>query len=516
MREEEAQQVLAVRAFEETDRDSTLLTARERKDATRKGLEQADSPPNSEVVITLRAGLLLRVLKDRVLPLTGILHLTRFTVWPVAAAAVISLAAGFATNALGFERRINLLSFPLLVLLAWNLGIYLVKLLLLIRRQLSRHLPGNRGTRSATRSDAAGGLIGLLMRGVVWYSSRNRRSSSTGTETQLSVTALAFARYGVLWYRCAGPLLVSRLRRALHVGAIAMIAGVVGGMYIRGFAFEYRATWESTLLDASSVQCLLGVILGPAARLLGVALPDVTPLRGPGADGSAGIWIHLFSVTALLVVVIPRTVFALHAWWQSFWMARSIPVDTEDIYFRGLLTEWRGARMRAQIRPYSFRPDPGTLDALQSLLYDYFGARADIRVHDTLPYGTAADGFLPSSGASSTDQEGECLVILFNMAQSPEVEVHGVLLEQLKKLLEIRGGRLLVVIDATRFLARIDLPERLQERRRAWERIVRELDIRTVEFSSAAASSDAILEEVRSALWPALEPAAGSTASGEL
>ena len=37
-----------------------------------------------------------------------------------------------------------------------------------------------------------------------------------------------------------------------------VMAGAVIGMYVRGFAFEYRATWESTWLDASQMQRLMG------------------------------------------------------------------------------------------------------------------------------------------------------------------------------------------------------------------------------------------------------------------
>jgi hypothetical protein len=286
-------------------------------------------------------------------------------------------------------------------------------------------------------------------------------------------------------------------------------------MYVRGLAFEYRVTWESTLLDADNVQWLLGLVLGPAARILGVTVPDVIPLRGPGAGGDAVIWIHLFSITALLVVFIPRAALALYAWWRSFMLARNVPVDLENGYFRRLLTGWRGTRTRVKIAPYCFRPDTGTLNALQSLFFDYFGARADIQVHDPLPYGTAADGFFAQSMGDESGHERDCLVVLFNMAQSPEVEVHGTLLEQIKTTTKERGGCLIVVIDETKFRARIDAPERFKDRQRAWERIVRELKINTLEFSETAAVTNATLEMVHNALWPTPKAAPGQTTGGE-
>jgi hypothetical protein len=144
MREEQAQQVLTVMAFEEADRDQLLLTARGRSTATRKAfeganIEEANSPEASETVIVRRAALLVNALQEQVPYLSGIFHLTRLVNWPVPAAVVISLVIGLMTNALGFQRHINLLSFPLFILLAWNLGFYLVHGLLLIARPWAGH-----------------------------------------------------------------------------------------------------------------------------------------------------------------------------------------------------------------------------------------------------------------------------------------------------------------------------------------------------------------------------------------
>ena len=51
------------------------------------------------------------------------------------------------------------------------------------------------------------------------------------------------------WSVLAAPLYAARTARILHVAAAALAGGVIAGLYVRGVAFEYRATWESTFLD---------------------------------------------------------------------------------------------------------------------------------------------------------------------------------------------------------------------------------------------------------------------------
>ena len=125
--------------------------------------------------------------------------------------------------------------------------------------------------------------VGQVVRLALWRSRRGWARSVEPGHAESRVVARALTRFGALWHRLTGPLLLARVKRRLHLAAAALVAGVVAGMYWRGVAFEYRATWESTLLGATQVQSLLDWVLGPAARLLGVNVPDVAPLRAPGS-----------------------------------------------------------------------------------------------------------------------------------------------------------------------------------------------------------------------------------------
>ncbi len=505
------------RAFEEADGDRLLLSGHERSLASRLALNQArdaDATPaagppsatpalHSATTLAVRAEALLEPLGRRLPALAGILEVTRLGAWLPLIIIVGSLVIGLMTNALGPRRQINLLSFPLFLLLAWNLVIYLGMILATIIRPLRRRPLG-----------AARRLTGIFLRGALWRSGRSwigARQRSSGLAAEAGIVTAALAGYGALWLRHAGPLLTARVRRALHLGALAMISGAVGGMYLRGFAFEYRATWESTLLDASHVQSLLQLVLGPAAAILRVSLPDVAPLRGPGGDGDAALWIHLYAITALLVVLLPRMAMALAESWRAHRLAGAISLDLDDSYCRRLFAEWRGARKQVRITPYSFSPSPAVADRLKSLLYDYFGARADIQLRKPVTYGSEVEVLLTEetqgdaiAGATATDI---CHVVLFNLAQSPEIEVHGDFLEELKGRLGEPGSQLLLLIDPSAYQQRVPAPERWEERLRAWQRIGREAALPIVALPVDEPDWQAALATLRGALWPDTEPA---------
>ena len=94
------------------------------------------------------------------------------------------------------------------------------------------------------------------------------------------------------WFRLAAPLYTMRAARILHFAAAALALGVIAGLYVRGLAFEYRATWESTFLDAANVHWLLAALLAPGSALSGIAMPGVAQLesiRAPASENAATV-----------------------------------------------------------------------------------------------------------------------------------------------------------------------------------------------------------------------------------
>ena len=75
------------------------------------------------------------------------------------------------------------------------------------------------------------------------------------------------------------PLLAANAARAFHLAAAAVAVGLVASLYVRGVAFDYRAGWESTFLDASGARALLAVLYGPASWITGIPVPGVPELE---------------------------------------------------------------------------------------------------------------------------------------------------------------------------------------------------------------------------------------------
>jgi hypothetical protein len=309
----------------------------------------------------------------------------------------------------------------------------------------------------------------------------------------------ALTRYAGEWRQAAVPLIGARLHLLLHVGAATLVAAAVTGMYVRGLGLEYRASWQSTFLDTGAVDALLAVVLGPAAAVLGRELPSVEPFRHPASDAAAG-WIHLYAITGLLFVIVPRALLALEAALRARRLSNHLALSLEGAWFRSLLAPSRGGAARVDVQPCALRLQPRASERLASLLHDLFGSRAEVVVHGPLAYGDDPAA-LPASDAAL-----RCRALLFGLAATPEAEVHGRLAKDLAHALS-EGERLLLLVDASGYAQRVgeDSP-RLAERRRAWDRVLREAGLTAAHVHLGGEPGPEQLEALGRALYPAAAP----------
>lgn len=460
MREADLRKVLLVKSVEEADRDGTLLPPADRAAAGREALREIGSG-HPDALLAARARVLVERIVARhpfVSKVLAMLAPSRVrTLWLVAAAAVV----GILVPVLDGSHRINVLAFPMIGIVAWNLAMYAISIPWILR--------GTPRGETVLRA-------GLATSGS-WFAGRVI-GQSQAFNAPLSEALRAFARD---WFEASRPLHLTRAARGLHLAAAALGLGLVASLYVRGIAFDYRAGWESTFLDAGSVRALLVAIYGPASWLTGIEIPDAAALEAmrwdAGADGvPAADWIHLIAATVLLTVIAPRLAFALEAAIRAVRLQHNLPRPPMlEGHFRKAFANVDGAvpRALALVMPYACELSPGALARLVAWVQQAAGGPVDVSARECVPYGEE-EAYL-----ASFDERGgaaaNIVVLPFSLAATPEAENHGVVLAGVRDRVAGRtGARLFVVVDEGPYAARMAAaPGRIAERRGAWEAFVR-------------------------------------------
>jgi hypothetical protein len=375
--------------------------------------------------------------------------------WVAATAVLAAFGLGLFSDAVAGARRINILAPPLLALLAWNLGVYLVLAVAWIAR-LRR-----------PAADAAAGrplreaVLRMAQRAAQWMSGAVRRAD-----------APALARFTLDWAHAARPLHGARIAAVLHAAAAALALGALGSLYARGLAFEYRAGWDSTFLDAADVQRIVSAVLGPAAHWTGTALPDAPQLAalrfaaGPGENAAA--WIHLYAVTVAAVVLLPRLLLAAASAWHARHLAGRFALPLDDPYFRGVLRGRGGSGLEVRVLPYSYHLPAQLLPGLQAALRRAFGPAVRMELAEAVPL-AGEETWRPPASAST-------LVALFPLTATPERESHGAFVRALHAA--PARAAVMVLVDESGFRRRFTGPDgatRLAQRRAAWQRMLQDL-----------------------------------------
>lgn len=497
--EKDLKDVLFARAFE-PDRDSRQgLTTADAERATQEAraeLKRGGLEADGKEFLVLRSRLMRERFEER---LPNMQNWREGATWKGPRAwvvLVLSLFIGLGVDRLGPSGNINLLSFPILGLLLWNVGVYGF---LIVSPFLSKRR-GKTAEGEESRKTANGAVASALL----WLASPNRiwrGSNSRHDHGDLAVNAQRFLRD---WLRVGSPLHLRRASVLLHLAAFGVMAGAVGGMYLRGLVLQYEATWGSTFLSVDAVHGLLQFMFAPVERFLGEAIPDVDAiekLRAP-ESGPAALWIHAWALTGLWLVLIPRLALAALTKLRAKRLAGHLEFDIDsDAYFLRLLASDRGQGTKANVQSYSYQPSARSSEGLTTLLLDLFGGRTRVERLQPKEYGDVPE---------VTDAAGQdlCQVVLFSLSQSAETEVHGKFLVETLQLLRDRAesGTLLVVLDEGPFLDRLGGDEegrtRLLERQRSWKRVLSDAGVEALSCRLDGWSEPEILERAQHVLFP--------------
>jgi hypothetical protein len=323
MEERAARRVLLAQAIETADTERKLLSEVERDQIDRQARESAGVGGD---VGTVAPAHFLDVRAQRVIgavagPHPGLAALQEspgWQRWVGIATPVLALLLGVLTDVIANPHRVDLVSLPLLGIVAWNVAIYIMLAAGLFIAPHAEHRP--------------------LLAGLGRWSDGERALRRRGGNR-----ANAAALFHLRWYRATQSLHLQRVKRVLHLAAAAWAIGVALSLLMRGLVVEYRVGWESTFLDAGQVHSILSFLRLPALLLFPFqpfSVQEVAALqfsRGGGALGGAR-WVYMYVALLLVVVVAPRVVLAAVAHWRVRMLSRRVPVDLAEPYFQRLLS----------------------------------------------------------------------------------------------------------------------------------------------------------------------------------
>jgi hypothetical protein len=458
MNEAAARNVVLVRAFETSRAPGTVWNEADAAWASRASAEVVGSDAEADRFVARRAALAVERLGERDRAVARIVRAVTWRYWIGWALALAAFALGAATDSIGPAKRVNVLAFPLLGLLVWNLLVYCFIAL--------RGVAGLASERARAPGPIAR-LIARLARGI-------------GDKIDGATPDSPLVTFGRDWARASAPLTAARVARVLHAGAFAFALGAIAALYLRGLVFEYSAGWESTFLGAEEVRRLLALVLGPASSLTGISIPDVQHLETLRFSASAGEnaapWIHLYAVSIALVVLLPRALLALGSGLAERRLERRLPLSLDDIYFRRLLRSFKGETARVRIVPYSYQLAPQSALGLKEIVTRVFGPKADVSIAPAVPFGdedALPENLLPNEPLALA-------VALFSLTATPEAENHGAFVAGIARQLASRAP-LAAIVDEAGFRERFPgQAQRLEERRTLWRRMLGEQGIEPV------------------------------------
>lgn len=490
--------VLGLQELEEADGNGVVIPLEERRQATEvAGLVAAASAPEGkrraerDEAMERRA---FRLLKD-VRAAVCVKEITEGAarpvrgIWLVAVTVLLALALGFLTNQMGGGKVINLLSLPMLGLVMWNLFVYAV---------------WGAGKLGVFGDSFLGDghvfhfawLNRWLLRSAGLKADHAHAEKPMAPEGTAAVVAVARRRFWEKWTRVLRAQAAEWVELAFHAGAIALAAGLAAGMYARGLSSEYKAAWESTFLDAPAVSAVLRTALGPASLALGETIPQAEGMQllnihdqekmEPHERESAARWIHMYALTAVLFIGLPRLGLASLAWRQLRRIDARTPLEPAvQVAFEGLVRQVTGRESPVWVLPFAAEPPDDRQHDLRAALRRLWPETGTALFLATVPYGGEDEAleklaWPPQAEKRTAATPPTRLAVLMSLSSTPENEVHGQLLRELNQRAASGsredGESLAVVLDTRPFRTQFEfMPEhdrRLRERRAAWERLI--------------------------------------------
>jgi hypothetical protein len=391
------------------------------------------------------------------------------------------LLLGLSTDAFAGE-RLNIVAFPLLGLIVWNLAVFIVLAVSSVMR--------------AWRPRS--GSEGWLGRAVRWISqpASDRLAAQPTLERGL-------VRFADDWTAACRDLTDARLRRTLHLGAALFAVGMIAAMLLRArYMASYEAGWAGTWAGAErEIATLLRIVLGPASLLTGLPLPDAAQLKElRGSAENAGNWLQLWAVTALLFVIVPRLLLAILSGLKASVLSRRLPIK-QDFYFRSLLRDALGEAGKARVVAYAVDPDGESRKRLGRMLGAALGEKVSVTFDPPVAYGEEDRWLSEHAGILSGS---DYLILLFSLSSTPEAENHGAFAEALRKRLAGGPTSLVVLLEEGALKRRLQgspsAERRFADRWTSWRSVLAGAGVEPTPVSLEAAAEDGAAQALERSL----------------
>jgi hypothetical protein len=306
--------VLLAQAIEQIDTDRTLVSQTEIDEATRTAVGAARQRGVPRVgagdVVLTRAETIAQRASGRDPTVAALLQPSPRLRWLAMGLPWVALLLGLVLDRIANAHRVDLLSPPLLTVLAWNLVVYA----LLAWRALRR--PHGRGPSAMLRTLAP------------WA-----RPAHSGRGGRRGLAARIAADFHTRWLAHAAAQLQHQAARVLHLCAAAWAAGIALSLLLRGLVVRYQFGWESTFLDAGQVHAIVSALFWPLTTVFGLApfsLQEITATQNFAGEGAAGgRWVWMYVGLLALAVVLPRLALAAWAWAREAQWARQCHIDPD-------------------------------------------------------------------------------------------------------------------------------------------------------------------------------------------
>ena len=257
---------------------------------------------------------------------------------------------------------------------------------------------------------------------------------------------------------------------------------MICSVLLRGLGSAYTVGWESTWF-ANSPDIVYQIIaltygiftnfLGPMPNILDVANMRFDRLSVNAVDVSAGLWLMRMIFMLAVFVVVPRLLLALKHTLQINGLQKNFPLDLSERYYADILQTWRSEAMTLDLLVSDRSDNPQNIESIYRFAEELGFNLSEVKTHHWNPDTDEMPLTLEAQGKSQQ------VWVLMNATTTPENEVQGVALEQIKAKL----GRtpLVILVDMSSYMARFgDFSDRIDTRKELWKNFSESLGLPVV------------------------------------